>query len=97
MHNSHFRFSFSFVSLCVGTVAVLLIAYLGLIAVVMSYATLTVDFSQSVRNDEAVVATLESEYLAAVARITAAGYAAAGYAPPLAKIFVPAKSVTALR
>lgn len=97
MHNFRSHLSLSPVSLCLGVIATLLVAYIGLIAVVMSYATLTVEFSQSVRNGEASVATLESGYLAAVARVTALDPAAAGYAPPLAKIFVPAKSVTALR
>lgn len=83
--------------LCYGVVGVLAVAYIGLIAVVMSYAALTIEFSQSVRNDESAVAALEGQYLSTVAQITATDYSAAGYAPPIAKIFVPAKSVTALR
>ena len=63
----------------------------------MSYAALTVEFSQSVRNDEATVATLESRYLATVAEITTTDFAAAGYALPIAEVFVSAKSVTAVR
>ncbi len=93
----HFHLPFSPVSLCFGTVAVLAVTYIGLIAVVMSYAVLTVEFSQSVRNDEATVATLESQYLTAVAQITDTNYVAAGYAKPIAKIFVPTQSATALR
>lgn len=84
-------------SFSIGVVGVLLVAYIGLIAVVMSYAALTIEFSQSVKNDEAAVASLESQYLATVARTTTTDYLAEGYAPPIAKIFVPAKSVTALR
>lgn len=91
------RFPYSAVSLSTGAVAVLAIAYIGLIAVVMTYAALTVEFSQSVRNAETAVAKLEKQYLATMARITKMDYAAAGYAAPDAKIFVPAKSVTALR
>ena len=97
LHKVRLHFPFSLVSLCVGAAAVLAVAYIGLIAVVMSYATLTVEFSQSVRNNEAAVAVLESEYLASVARITHTDYVAAGYALPATKIFVPVKSVTALR
>jgi len=97
MHKQFFHFPFSFVSLAVGVVAVLLVVYIGLIAVVMSYATLTIEFSQSVRNDESSVAVLEGRYLAAVAEITKTDYAAAGYVLPLAKTFVRAKSPTALR
>ena len=60
MHNLRTHFSFSLLSLVSGAVAILVVAYIGLIAVVMSYAALTVEFSQSVRNDEAAVAVLES-------------------------------------
>ncbi|MFA6278878.1 MAG: hypothetical protein WCS97_03045 [Candidatus Paceibacterota bacterium] len=88
---------FSVTTLCFGAVVVLVITYIGLIAVVMSYATLTVEFSQSVRNDESAVAMLEGQYLATMARINSTDYAAAGYALPVVKIFVPTKSVTALR
>ncbi|MHB1769959.1 MAG: hypothetical protein ACYCPH_02690 [Minisyncoccota bacterium] len=92
-----FHLPFSPVSFCFGTVAVLAVTYIGLIAVVMSYAVLTVEFSQSVRNDEATVAMLESKYLATMTQITSTNYIAAGYAKPIAQAFVPAQSVTALR
>lgn len=97
MHNFRARIPFSPVALCSGAVAVLVVTYVGLIAVVMSYAALTIEFSQSVRNDGSTVAALEGQYLSLVADITATNYVAAGYALPIAKIFVPAKSVTALR
>ena len=84
-------------TLCSGAVAVLALVYVGLIAVVMSYAALTVEFSQSVLDDESAVAALESQYLTEVARVTSIDYLAAGYAVPTVKIFVPAASVTALR
>ena len=97
MHNPRFHLPFSPVSLCFGVVAVLGVVYIGLIATVMSYAALTVEFSQSVRNDESKVAMLEDQYLANVAKITTTDYLAEGYALPVAKIFVQAKSVTVLR
>lgn len=97
MHRPHARFSFSLVPLCGGLVALLVVVYIGLIAVVMSYAALTVEFSQSVRNDEAEVAVLETRYLAAVAQVTSTDYVRAGYTKPLSQTFVPAKSGTALR
>ncbi len=98
MHNLRFHFpSFSVLSLASSAVAVLAVAYIGLIAVVMSYAALTVEFSQSVRSDEAAVATLESAYLTGVTRITGTDYAAAGYAKPVALVFVRAESRAALR
>ena len=73
------------------------IAYIVLIAVVMSYAALTISFSQSVKNDEATVAVLESKYLTDVASLTNTNYVAAGYALPVAQMYVPAKEMTALR
>ena len=97
MHNFFSRFSFSLPAICFGLVVVLALAYIGLIAVVMNYAALTVNFSQSVKNDESIVATLESQYLASVASITNTNYTVEGYAPPIAQVFVPTKSVTALR
>ncbi len=97
MHKVHSFLPFSFLSLVSGTAAVLVVAYIGLIAVVMSYAALTVEFSQSVKNDEAAVATLESRYLVSVARTTSLDYAATGYAKPVVELFVPAQSVTAFR
>ena len=97
MSNLRFQLPFSILSIASTAVGVLVVAYIGLIAVVMSYAALTVEFSQSVRNDEAVVAALESAYLAGVARITSTDYAAAGYAKPIAQVFVRAESRAALR
>ncbi|MHB8660936.1 MAG: hypothetical protein ACYC75_03330 [Minisyncoccota bacterium] len=97
MSNFRTHFSFSPLSLCYAAVGVLLVTYIGLIAAVMSYAALTVEFSQSVKNDEGTVATLESQYLASVERITNTDYQTEGYTAPIAEIFVPAKSATALR
>ena len=97
MSNIRAHLSLSLVSICIGAVSILLIAYIGLIAVVMSYATLTIEFTQSVRNDETEIAALESEYLSGVAKITKMDYSAAGYATPVATRFVPTRSVTALR
>lgn len=88
---------FSPLSVSLGAVGVLFVAYIGLIAVVISYAALTVEFSQSVKNGEAAVAALESQYLANVSQITNVNYADLGYAKPADKTFVRAKNVTALR
>ena len=92
-----FRFSFSVTSLCYTAVGVLAVSYIGLVAVVMSYAALTVEFSQSVKNDESAVAALESQYLGMIARITSTDYTTEGYAKPLDKVFVRTQSATALR
>jgi len=73
------------------------VTYIGLIAVVISYAALTVEFSQSVKNNEAAVAALEGQYFTNVSQITNVNYAAIGYAKPDSKTFVRAKNVTALR
>lgn len=97
MPNLRSGIPFSFLSLCYGAAGTLLVVYIGLIAVIMSYATLTIEFSQSVRDNEAAIAALEGRYLADIARITGANYAAEGYAKPAVKAFVRAESVTALR
>ena len=97
MLNIRHPFSFSAVSLGLGGVAILALSYITLIALVMGYAALTMEFSQSVRNDESTVAALESEYLAQVAGIATTNYVAAGYAKPSTEAYVPAESVTALR
>lgn len=97
MHNLRHRFPFSPVSVCIGLVSSLAVTYIILIAVIMSYAALTVEFSQSVKNDGASVATLESQYLANVVTITNTDYTTEGYAKPVATAFVPTQSVTALR
>ena len=97
MHNTRSFFPFSILSLCYGAVGVLLVSYIGLIAVVMSYAALTVEFSQSVKDDEASLAVLEGQYLASVSEITNTDFSMEGYAKPAAKVFVRAQSVTALR
>ncbi len=97
MHNARPYFPFSLLSVCYGAVGVLSVMYIGLIAVVMSYAALTVEFSQSVRNDGAAVAALEGQYLTSVARMTGTNYVDLGYTKPSAKVFVREQSVTALR
>ena len=91
------RTPFSPVAFAGSAVALLALVYVALIAVVMSYVALTIEFTQSVRSDEAAVASLESQYLAGVADITATDIASAGYAKPVAEVYVPTKSGTALR
>lgn len=92
MRNAAFHLPFSPLALCSGAVAVLAVAYIGLIAVAMSYAASTVAFSQSVKDGEAKIAKLESAYLVEVARIADIDYVAEGYVKPLAKVFVRAES-----
>ncbi len=97
MHNLRPLLPFSTVTLCYGIVGVLVVSYIGLIAIVMSSAVLTVEFSQSVKNDIAAVAMLEEQYFANVVHITGTNYVVEGYEKPLKKAFVRAESVTALR
>jgi hypothetical protein len=73
------------------------VVYIGLMATVMTYAALTIEFSQSVKNDEATVATLEGRYLTEVSRIQSLDYRTIGYVVPTEKYFVPAANMTALR
>lgn len=77
--------------------ALLGVSYVALIAIVMSYAALTIQFSQSVRSDQAAVATLEAQYLAAVAVVTNTDYSALGYTKPVSRVYVPSARLTALR
>jgi amino acid permease len=97
MRKIHQRIPFSPLPLALGVVGVLMISYIGLIAAIMSYGALTIEFSQSVKNDEASVATLETQYLAAIATITSSSYVAEGYVMPSSEIYVESKGETALR
>lgn len=74
----------------------LVIVYLGLIAIAMTYATLQVEFTQYTKNDEAAVATLESSYLGALSTLTTTDYAKLGYTQPIAEVFVPGAPQTAV-
>ncbi len=89
--------SFSPLSICTSVVALLGVSYIALIAVVMSYAAVTIQFSQSVRSDQAAVAALEAEYLSAVAVVTNTDYSALGYTKPVNRVYVPSARLTALR
>ncbi len=91
------KLSFSPLSLCATLVGVLAVSYVGLIAVIMSYGALTIEFSQSMKNDEAVVATLESQYLTLVSTLTRTDYVAEGYRVPVRQAFVREEGGTALR
>ena len=97
MRNFFSRLPCSPSAICFGMVGISALIYVGLIAVVMNYAALTIEFSQSVKNDEATVATLESQYLSAISSITATDYATAGYTSSVTKTFVPKQGATALR
>lgn len=88
---------FSPVACALALVVTLAVAYVALIATVMSYATMTVGFSSSLRDDEAAIASLESQYLDRIAAVTATDYAAAGYGAPAEELYVPKASETALR
>ena len=92
-----FSLPFSVTQILFGINGILVVGYLALIAVVMSYAALTVEFSQSVRSDEAAVAALEAQYLDKVAEVSNVDTAALGYTKPESVAFVKAESGTALR
>lgn len=97
MRNLRLNLPFSFLTLCSATAGTLAVVYIALIAFVMSYAALTVSFSQSVKNDQATVAVLESQYLGSIASIQGTNYQTLGYAAPTEEIFVPAQVMTAMR
>lgn len=75
----------------------LVVTYIGILALIMSYAAHTIEYAQSVRNEEAAVADLEQQYLAAVGEITQIDYKALGYVQPQSKLFVRGRPATALR
>lgn len=87
---------FSLVHLLAGANALLALGYIALIAVVMSYAAMHVEFAQEVRSDEAAVATLESSYLASLDSLTSTDYGQLGYVKPATKIFVEGNVHTAI-
>lgn len=91
------KVAFSSVAMSGGVVLLLALVYIALIAVVMSYAAVTIEFTQSVRNDSSIVADLESQYLSMVSETTAIDFLAEGYVKPKAQIYVETKSATALR
>ncbi len=86
-----------FVSILAGLNVLLALTYIGLIAIVMSYATMQAEFADEVRIGGAHVAALETEYLAAIDTLTDIDYGALGYVKPHARRFVPGAPETALR
>lgn len=88
--------SWSPVSALLALNGTLVVVYLGLIAIAMTYATLEVEFTQYTKNDEAAVATLEASYLGALSTITTTDYAQLGYAQPINEVFVPGAPQTAV-
>ncbi len=86
---------FSAISWLLAINGLLVVTYIALIATVMSYAALQVEFAQSVRGDEAALSSLETEYLSKVREVTATDYHAKGYEKPSAKIFVSQTGLTA--
>jgi hypothetical protein len=86
---------FPAVTLLVGLNALFVLLYVGIMAIVMSYATMQIEFAQSVRTDEASVAMLESSYLTAVDQVTQVNYLGQGYGKPTAELFVTSAAQTA--
>ncbi|MEJ0053339.1 MAG: hypothetical protein WDN10_01235 [bacterium] len=80
--------AFSLVQWLGGVVAVLVVAYIALIAFVMSYAAVQTETAQSVRDGSAQVSLLEIRYLEKTAALGAMDPASLGYSAPLAKNFV---------
>lgn len=89
--------NFSWIRFGTGIIAALLVAYIGLIALVMSYASVTIEFSQSIREDSSRVAQLETQYLSSIAHLTSLDYTAHGYVVPKVTSYVLGTGVTAIR
>ena len=92
----HFFQRLPIIKIVMGITTLLILVYVGLIAIVMSYAAMHVEFAEQVRSDEATVARLESAYLNSIGVIAAIDYENVGYTKPLAKSFVPGPAATAL-
>jgi hypothetical protein len=85
-----------FVRIFAGIATASVLLYIGLLAVVMSYAAMQVAFAEQVHNDAATVARLEAAYLATVDTLTTVNYTALGYTTPSTKQYVDESLETAL-
>jgi uncharacterized membrane protein len=79
-----------------GVVVLLIVAYIGLIAFVMSYAAIETELAQSVRDSSAQVSVLEIAYLGKTASLAALDPAQLGYNAPVAKSFVAGSARAAI-
>lgn len=75
----------SILSFIAGT---LLVSYLALIAFIMAYGTLQMQFAERVRDTSAQVGTLESQYLALVTQINETNPATLGFTKPTSIAYV---------
>lgn len=80
-----------------GLIGTLLVVYIGLIALVMSYASVTISYAESIKDDESQVAVLETQYLESLATLTSIDYSEHGYVVPQVTAYVRETGVTALR
>lgn len=91
------RFALSPVKALAALAVFLTLTYVALIAVVMNYAALTVEFAESARDKEASLAALENTYFSRLELVTNTNYVAAGYDKPVSQTFVSGAPLTALR
>ena len=87
----------SLIRFCIWLNVLLVCTYVTLIAVVMSYAALHIEFAEGAKQGEAEVATLEASYFSALSRLTATDYRALGYAQPTIKRFVTGTETLSVR
>ncbi len=76
--------------------AVLAVAYVALVATTIFFATIRTDLMVSIRSMESTVASLETEYYDAIARLSATDVGAAGFVSPTAVEYVAAAGAPAV-
>lgn len=67
---------------------VLLVSYLALIATIMVYGTLQMQFAERVRDTSAQVGVLESQYLALITQINKTDPSSLGFTKPVSIAYV---------
>ncbi|HQU07950.1 MAG: hypothetical protein B7X04_00805 [Parcubacteria group bacterium 21-54-25] len=72
--------------------SMMVIAYIGLLAIAMTYGALQMQAAQSVRDTNAVVGTLETSYLAAITAINQTNPTTLGFTKPVAIAYVTGSS-----
>lgn len=76
--------------------AVLAAAYVALVAATIFFATIRTDLMVSIRSMESTVASLETEYYDAIARLSATDVAAAGFVNPVTVDYIAAAGAPAV-
>ncbi len=91
MHNSHSlskTLPVPFIPTLAAVAAALVIAYIGLLAIVMTYGALQMQSAQALRDTSATVGVLETKYLADITEINNTNPEVSGFTKPLTIAYV---------